>query len=144
MTTVVLRSRLRPDQPTVSISTGGDPQTKTVRVRAVPVPMLAGPPGAPGPPGPQGETGIPGQDGIDGTDGTDGADGADGATGAPGSPGAPGTPGANGTNPVGASIVWVHDGSAYVVTGGRVFVGPEDPAADGHTLVDGDQWIDPT
>lgn len=40
------------------------------------------------------------------------------------------------------ATVYVHDGSAYQVTGGRIFIGPEDPASDGFTLVDGDQWED--
>lgn len=38
--------------------------------------------------------------------------------------------------------VYVHDGSAYVLAGGRVFVGPEDPEDDGFTPVDGDFWED--
>jgi proline racemase len=40
--------------------------------------------------------------------------------------------------------VYVHDGSAYVLARGRVFVGPEDPTADGFTMADGDIWEDTT
>lgn len=43
-----------------------------------------------------------------------------------------------------AAAVYVHDGDGYVLTGGRIFVGPEDPDDDGFTLVDGDQWLDPS
>lgn len=42
----------------------------------------------------------------------------------------------------GGNAVYVHDGTTYVKTGGRTFVGPEDPADDGFTLVDGDFWED--
>lgn len=41
---------------------------------------------------------------------------------------------------VGGATVYVHDGSTYQLTGGRIFVGPEDPTADGFTVVDGDIW----
>lgn len=42
----------------------------------------------------------------------------------------------------GAATVYVHNGTTYELTGGRTFIGPEDPTADGFTVTDGDQWID--
>lgn len=44
----------------------------------------------------------------------------------------------------GAQMVYVHNGSIYVLATGRVFVGPEDPTADGFTMGSGDEWIDPS
>lgn len=40
--------------------------------------------------------------------------------------------------------VYVHNGTNYVIAGGRIFAGPEDPTADGFTMVDGDFWDDPS
>lgn len=39
--------------------------------------------------------------------------------------------------------VFTHSGGAYTVTGGRIFIGAEDPAADGFTPDDGDIWYEP-
>lgn len=38
--------------------------------------------------------------------------------------------------------VYTHNGTNYGLAGGRTFVGPEDPVADGFTMADGDQWIE--
>lgn len=42
----------------------------------------------------------------------------------------------------GFAEVYVHDGSDYILSGGRIFVGPEDPQNDGFVLNDGDQWLE--
>lgn len=43
----------------------------------------------------------------------------------------------------GDGFAYVHDGADYVPTFGcRTFIGPDDPAGDGFTLADGDQWKD--
>lgn len=45
----------------------------------------------------------------------------------------------------GDGFAYVHDGADYVPTFGcRTFIGPDDPAGDGFTLADGDQWEDTT
>ena len=44
---------------------------------------------------------------------------------------------------VGAVISYGHLGGTYSLSMARMFVGPEDPVADGFTVVDGEQWIDP-
>ncbi len=40
------------------------------------------------------------------------------------------------------ATVYTWDGDSYEVTGGRVFIGPNDPSSEGFTLTDGDQWED--
>jgi hypothetical protein len=40
------------------------------------------------------------------------------------------------------ATVYTHNGSTYALAGGRIFIGPEDPASDGYTLAAGDQWLD--
>lgn len=40
----------------------------------------------------------------------------------------------------GTNFVYVWDGAEYVLTGGRTFIGPNDPAGEGFTVVDGDMW----
>lgn len=41
--------------------------------------------------------------------------------------------------------VYVHSGGTYgTPVGGRIFIGTEDPTADGFTMTDGDQWLDTT
>jgi hypothetical protein len=42
----------------------------------------------------------------------------------------------------GSAAVYFHDGSSYQLTGGRIFIGDEDPADDGFTPADGDLWED--
>lgn len=45
-------------------------------------------------------------------------------------------------NPKVAAGVYVWNGSAYVLTTGRRFVGPVDPATAGFTVANGDWWAD--
>ena len=41
-----------------------------------------------------------------------------------------------------ARAVWIFDGEEYVLSGGRTFVGPEDPNDHGFTMVNGDEWLE--
>ena len=43
---------------------------------------------------------------------------------------------------LGSRKVWVWDGDSYEATGGRSFVGPNDPVTEGFTMNDGDEWIE--
>lgn len=43
-----------------------------------------------------------------------------------------------------AEQVFVHSGGSYGLTGGRLFIGTEDPEDDGYTLAVGDLWVDTT
>jgi hypothetical protein len=43
----------------------------------------------------------------------------------------------------GAKMVYVHNGTTYVLSTGREFNGPEDPVADGFTMSNGDIWNEP-
>lgn len=40
------------------------------------------------------------------------------------------------------ATVYVHDGATYQQSPGRIFIGPEDPVADGFTPAPGDQWLE--
>jgi hypothetical protein len=40
--------------------------------------------------------------------------------------------------------VYIHSGGTYVVNGGRIFIGTEDPEDDGYTPLAGDIWYDTT
>jgi len=42
----------------------------------------------------------------------------------------------------GNTSTFVHDGSDYVLSAGRIFIGPEDPEDDGHTPQEGDIWVE--
>lgn len=43
-----------------------------------------------------------------------------------------------------AAKVYTHAAGSYSLAGGRIFVGSEDPSADGFTPTDGDIWYDPS
>lgn len=43
-----------------------------------------------------------------------------------------------------AQQVYVHSGGSYSLTGGRLFIGTEDPVADGFTMTTGDEWVNPS
>lgn len=43
-----------------------------------------------------------------------------------------------------AQQVYVHSAGSYALTGGRLFIGTEDPVADGFTMATGDEWVDTT
>jgi hypothetical protein len=102
-----------------------------------------GPTAATGPTGPTGNTGADST--VAGATGNTGPTGLTGETGAAGSPG--GATGPSGpTGATGPTIVYVWDGvTDYVIEpAARIFIGPNDPAGEGFTMADGDQWEDTT
>jgi len=104
-----------------------------------------------GPQGPAGATGASGTPGTPGGNtGPTGATGVDGYTGVQGATGATGAGATGVTGPTGATgptVTYVWDSLAatpsYVIEpAARIFIGPNDPAGQGFTLGDGDQWED--